>query len=267
MILNDILKKIESKYPLEIQYSWDNSGLNIGDKGQDVRNILLTLEITEKTVDEAIEKNIDLIISHHPFIFSKLNKINNDDIKGKLIYKLIKNSVSVYCMHTNYDLAFEGLNDYFMKLIGANTTSILEVEGSLNSYEDGNNYGLGRVGNLSKEVSIEGFISYLKEKLQISHLRYIGDENKRIKNIAVVTGAGAEFFEKAKDMGVDLFISGDMKYHQAMDALEMGISVIDCGHYGSEHIFVDSIKEFLENILEDVNLYKSENIINPFKEK
>ena len=267
MILNDILKKIENKYPLELQYSWDNSGLNIGDEKQDVKNILLTLEITEKTVDEAIEKNIDLIISHHPFVFSKINKINKNDIKGKLIYKLISNSISVYCMHTNYDLAFDGLNDYFMNLIGAKTENILEIEGSLGFYQNGRDYGLGRVGILEEEISVEEFILQLKNKLNIKHLKYIGDEHKKIRKIAVVTGAGAEFFEKAKAIKADIFITGDMKYHQAMDALEMGVSVIDCGHYGSEYIFADSIKDFLENILEEVTLYKSENIINPFKEK
>ncbi len=266
MILNDILKTVESKYPLSLQYNWDNSGLNIGDEDQEVKKIMLTLDVTEKTVDEAIEKNVDLIISHHPFLFSKINKVNKKDIKGKLIYKLISNSISVYCMHTSYDLAFDGLNDYFMKLIDAKTEEILDVEGRLDSYLEGRNYGLGRTGKLNQAMKIEDLINHLKEKLKIQHLRYVGQDNIEISTIAVVTGAGAEFFQKAKDIGIDLLVTGDMKYHQAMDAMEINMPVVDCGHYGSEHIFADSLIDFLESNLSEVDVIKSENIVNPFKE-
>lgn len=266
MILKDVLCKIESKYPLALQYSWDNSGLNIGDENQEIKRIMLTLEITERAVDEAIEKDVDLIISHHPFLFSKINKINKSDIKGNLIYKLISNSISVYCMHTSYDVAEDGLNDYFMNLMGIETSEILEVEGKIDSYLGGESYGLGRVGRLDKPVSVEEFIQKLKSRLEIENVRYVGREGKNIETVAVVTGSGAEFFEMAHKKGIDLLITGDMKYHQAMDAMEMGMSVIDCGHYGSEHIFADSIKVFLKESLENMEIIISENIINPFKE-
>lgn len=266
MILQDVLKTVENKYPLELQYSWDNSGLNIGDKSQDVKKILLTLEVTEKTVDEAIEKNVDLIISHHPFLFGKINKINKDDIKGNIIYKLIANSISVYCMHTSYDVASEGLNDYFMELMDITPEGIFEVEGSLSSYMEGEPYGLGRIGRLKEKTSVKDFIEILKKNLSIENVRYVGKLDKNIETVAVVTGSGAEFFEKAKSMGIDILITGDMKYHQAMDAMEMDMPVIDCGHFGSEHIFADSISAFLEKNLENVEIIKSENIVNPFIE-
>ncbi len=266
MILEELLSKIEKKYPLELQYSWDNSGLNIGDRSKEIKKILLTLEVTEKTVDEAVEKNIDLIISHHPFLFSKINQINKDQQKGKLIYKLIENSIAVYSMHTSYDLAFDGLNDYFFEILDVDVEGILEVESSLPSYQDGKGYGLGRIGSLKDEMEIGDFIIFLKEKLQIEHIRYIGDMNQKVKKIAVVTGSGAEFFERAKELGMDLLITGDMKYHQAVNAIEMGMPVIDCGHYGSEWIFADSIRVFLEENLNKIEILKSENILNPFKE-
>lgn len=266
MKLYTVLEIIEKKYPEYLQYNWDNSGLNIGDENSDIKKIMLTLEVTEKTVDEAIENKVDLIISHHPFLFSKINKINKNNIKGNLIYKLILNSISVYCMHTSYDLAMDGLNDYFFKLMGISNGSILDENYSNENYRNGESYGLGRVGNLEKSIKIEEFISQLKSKLNIENVRYVGKLDKMIKSVAVVTGSGAEFFEKAKELDIDILVTGDMKYHQAMDALEMNMSVIDCGHYGTEHIFADSIIEFLRENLREIDIIKSVNIIDPFIE-
>lgn len=264
MKLSKLLKRIEETYPLFLQYSWDNSGLNIGDLSQNVDKVLLTLEITEDTINEAIKNKVDLIISHHPFLFSKINKIEKGDIKGKLIYKLISNSISVYCMHTNYDIAFGGLNDYFMKIIGIEDSEILEIEGKNESYFGGKEYGLGRVGKLSKSVGCKAFVDILKEKLGIDSLRYVGNTDKRIEKVAVVTGAGAEFFENLIGSDIDALVTGDMKYHQAMDAASSGVVVLDCGHYGTEHIFADSIKEFLEANVKEVEFIISKNIVDPF---
>ncbi|MGL6104786.1 Nif3-like dinuclear metal center hexameric protein, partial [Romboutsia sp.] len=115
MKLKSLIKKIESKYPLDLAYDWDNVGLLVGDFDMDVKKVLVALEANDKVIDEAIENNINLIITHHPFIFKKMNKINTGDFKGKLIHKLIKNDMALYSMHTNFDIAFDGLNDYFME--------------------------------------------------------------------------------------------------------------------------------------------------------
>ncbi|MEG0249813.1 MAG: Nif3-like dinuclear metal center hexameric protein [Peptostreptococcus sp.] len=264
MKLYEVIDTINKKYPEYLQYNWDNSGLNIGDKDSEIKKIMLTLEVTESTVDEAIENNVDLIISHHPFLFSKINKINKNDIKGNLIYKLISNSISVYCMHTSYDVAIDGLNDYFFELMGISNEYILDESCTNENYRNGESYGLGRVGSLEETMKVKEFISKLKSKLSIKNVRYVGKLDKKIKTVAVVTGSGAEFFEKAKELDIDVLVTGDMKYHQAMDALEIKMSVIDCGHYGTEHIFADSIIGFLIENLKDIEISKSSNIIDPF---
>ena len=126
MKLRNLINKIESKYPTNLAYSWDNVGLLVGEYEQEVKKILVTLEANEKVVDEAIEKGVDLIITHHPFIFSKINRVNSGDLKGRLILKLIKNDISLYSMHTNFDIAKDGLNDYFMEIMGFENCEILE---------------------------------------------------------------------------------------------------------------------------------------------
>lgn len=130
MKLNDLIKKIENKYPLNLAYDWDNVGLLVGDFHSEVKNVLVSLEANEKVIDEAIEKNVDLIVTHHPFIFRKMNKINTKDLKGRLIHKLIKNDIALYSMHTNFDIAFDGLNDYFMEIMGFENSKILDVTSS-----------------------------------------------------------------------------------------------------------------------------------------
>lgn len=264
MKLQKIIDIVKNKYPEYLQYSWDNSGLNIGNQDNDIKKIMTTLEVTQETVDEAIEKNVDLIISHHPFLFSKINKITKNDIKGNLIYKLIKNDISVYCMHTNFDVALDGLNDYFLKIIEIENKGILDVIGKEESYLNGVEYGLGRIGILNQKMSAEDLVNIIKNKLNVSKVRFIGDLEKDVKNIAVVTGAGAEYFKMTKEMNIDILITGDMKYHQAMDALEIGACVMDLGHFETEYIFADSIMEFLKKNIDNVEVIKTNNLINPF---
>ena len=127
MKLKTLVKKIEAKYPLDLAYDWDNVGLLVGDFENNIQKVLVVLEANEKVIDEAIQNNVDLIVTHHPFIFKKMNKINTSDLKGKLIHKLIKNDIALYSMHTNFDIAFDGLNDYFMEVMEFTNSKILDI--------------------------------------------------------------------------------------------------------------------------------------------
>lgn len=264
MKLRDLINEIEAKYPLLLQYEWDNSGLNVGDENGDINSILLTLEVTEEVIDEAISKNIDLIISHHPFLFSKLNKLNNSDLKGRMIYKLIRNNISVYCMHTNLDIAYDGLNDYFLRLLNIEKSSILCYEGTHNDYLDNIPYGLGRISIFDKHTTVGEVFSILKNVLPTNDIRIIGNPDDIVTKFSVVTGSGAEFFSESYKNGCNLLITGDVKYHQAVDSIALGVNIIDCGHYGSEIIFNDLMYDFLTSKLDDMKIYKSETYKNPF---
>jgi len=273
MKLNSIIYEINKKYPENIQYDWDNSGLNIGKMDQDIKKIMLTLEVTSAIVDEAIEKDVDLIISHHPFIFSKINKIvvarDNDSIKSDLIYKLIKNDICVYSMHTSYDLADNGLNDYFLKLMGYKSDEILEVEGMADFCDVSTRttvskqYGLGRVVRLEEGLRTLDFLQNLKGILGVDDIRFVGDPMGHIKSFAVVTGSGAEYFSILKEKNIDLLITGDLKYHQAQDAKELGVMVADFGHFGTEDIFAESLVDFVKSIAKDCVVEISEVYNNP----
>lgn len=363
MLLKTLIKKIEAKYPLNLAYDWDNVGLLVGDFDMDVKKVLVVLEANEKVIEEAIENNIDLIITHHPFIFKKMNKINTQDLKGKLIHKLIKNDIALYSMHTNFDIAYDGLNDYFMKVIGLENSKVLEVTntevlyklavyvpnthvdkvknalsdagaghignyshcsfttngigsfkplentnpyignigevelveevkietivpqrilgGVISSmikshpYEEvaydiyklenkGNSVGLGRISKLENTLTLEELCKHIKDKLNMEYIRVTGNLADKISKVAVVTGSGADMFRKAQRNGADVLITGDMKYHDAQDALDLGMNVIDCGHFDTEDIFKDAIGVYLNNI-EEIEVIKSKINLNPFK--
>ena len=243
MLLKSLTRKIEKKYPLNLAEDWDNVGLIVGDFDMDVKKVLVSLEANEDVIDEAISKNIDLIVTHHPFIFGKINKINSGDLKGRLIQKLIKNDISLYSMHTNFDIAFDGLNDYFMEIMEFGNSKVLD--------------------KLDKSMTLESLSRKIKEKLNMKHIRVVGNLSTDITKVAVVTGAGSEFVKKAKRQGAEVLITGDVKYHEAQDALDIGMCIVDCGHFDTEDIFKNVMKRFLDEFSE-IEVIKSNVYLNPF---
>lgn len=255
MILKDLIKNIENKYPLDLAYSWDNVGLIVGDLDKKINKIMVSLEANENVIDEAINKNVDIIITHHPFIFSKMNKITTSDLKGKLLYKLIRNDIAVYSMHTNFDVSIDGLNDYFMEIMNFKNIEILDLN------EKG--CGLGRISNLDKELTLLELCKLVKDKFNVKKLNFCGDKNSKIKRVAVVTGSGSDMVKICIEKNVDVLITGDVKYHQAQDIVDLGFNLIDCGHFESEDIFKDCMSGFLKENF-NIEIIKSEINLNPF---
>lgn len=239
MKLTELIDKLNEKFPENICESWDNVGLLLGDKDKEVKKVLIALEVNSKAIDKAIQERVDIIISHHPLIFKSLKKITKDDMIGSRIMRLLKNDIAVYAMHTNLDSATGGLNDYVFKLLDLDAKRM---------YEDETKNRPLRYFNLTKKMTIEEMVEVVKEKLNISQLRVIYDEyytKKDIKSFALVTGSGMDFFNEVKDK-VDLFITADVKYHEAQDALEQGVSIIDFGHLESEVHTVDLLSNYLK---------------------
>lgn len=268
MRLQDLIIKIEKKYPRFLAESWDNVGLMIGDRNQDIQKILVALEINEAVVEEAIANRVDFIFTHHPFFFSKFNQITSDSIKGALSLRLIQNNIAVYSAHTNYDIAFDGMNDAFIQRIGYHPEEVFLPVASCEEWylkeHDHKTPGLGRIFTLKEAVTLAQFTTNLKNTLDMDYIRFVGDDNSLVKRVAVITGAAADMYSDAKDAGADVLISGDMKYHIAHDALDLGMNVIDCGHFETENLFRDSMREFLSSIC-SLTVLSSTTNLNPFQ--
>ena len=245
-ILNDIA-------PLSLQEEWDNSGMQIDCGSKEVSRVLLALEVTNRVIDEAKREKCDMIVCHHPLLFAPVKQITPDFTVGSYILRLIKEGISVYAAHTCFDKAPGGNNDYLMKAIGCNFPE--ELAG-----------GIARIGRLDKPVSFDEFISEVNAACGYEGLKIQGDSDREIRTFAVCTGAGGEYVYDAVREGADAYVSGDIKHHDAQAAKDLGICLIDAGHYGTEWQFVPNMAAQLRaDERFTAECLKSEAMANPFE--
>lgn len=341
----ELIEVMEALAPECLAESWDNVGLSVGDLQQEIRKILVALDVTEEVIEEAKSIGANLIVTHHPMLlFQKIKNIRKQTPLGRKLYTLIQNEIGVYSAHTNLDIAFGGTNDVLAELAGLEqiellqhtsaeelkklvvyvpadqmeqvrqaiceaggghignyscctfgaegTGSFLPLEGTnpfvgtqgnlekvkevrletivpeekldkviaamlqVHPYEEvaydiyaveqkGKQYGIGRIGNLKEAVSFQQFAENLRAKLQLDHMRLVGPANQLVKRVGLCTGSGVEFMEKARQLGADVYLTGDIKFHEAQKALEMGLCVIDVTHYASENLIVPVLQKYL----------------------
>lgn len=258
--------KIMDKYaPESLKESYDNVGLMVGNSQCEIDNILIALDCTLKVIDEAIENNCNLIITHHPLIFRKPNSITNDTLIGKKVIKLIKSDINVFSSHTNLDSTPNGINETITKLLNFNSYEIIETS-QLNE-----NAGIGRIINLDKELRLKELIDLVKNKLNIEQLRYCGDEDAKLKKIALINGSGQDYFAAAVAKGAQCIITGDTTYHYVSDYNEEGIAVIDAGHFGTEWPAMKIVQEYLNSEIKSLgfnnSIIMSKCSVSPYKFK
>ena len=257
MLLKEIKTKLDSILKPNLAYEWDNVGLGIGELNSEVNRILVTLEITQSVIEEAIIKKADLIITHHPLIFKPVKSIIDSDIQGNMILKLIKNSIGVYVAHTNFDILDGGLNDYVANLI-----ELQEVDKLAYDTED----GIGRCGFLPNPMNLIEFVNHIKTKLNIDEIRLIDGEKEIINKVGLVTGSGIEYALDAFRLNCDVYLTGDVKYHDAQDWLSKGMNIIDFGHYGSEIHFRENMIDLLKKEIDNRLVYLiSDALKDPFR--
>lgn len=363
MIHQAIFRELEGWAPKTFAYDWDNVGLQVGSISDKTEAVLVTLDVNDAVVDEAIRLGANVIVSHHPMLFKPLKTIDFNTPKGKLVRKLIKHDITVYASHTNLDIAEGGVNDLlaekigienvqpmvvtheeplyklavftpvdhvnevvdalseagaghignyshctfqapgtgtFKPLEGANPyigtqhkierveelkietivpetllKNVVEAMLKAHPYEEvaydiyplkneGKKYGLGRIGTLKEVVNFHQLIEMTKKGLDVRHVRYVGDLDKQVKRVAVLGGSGEKYIHKAKQLGADAYITGDVTFHQAQDAKDNGLALIDAGHY-IEQVMKEATKRFIEERFPSLNVYVSNVNTDPFQ--
>lgn len=266
VILKDIMDIMENIAPAKFKESYDNVGLMLGDKNASISSVLFTLDCTLEVIKEAIEKNCELIIAHHPILFLKPSNINEDTLIGKKLRMLIKNDINVYASHTNLDSVKNGLNDIVMKLLKYEAAEIMEVSGE---DKNGDAVGVGRIYKLPKAKSLKEVIEDCQKAFGMQHLRYSGEPDWEITKAAVINGSGEDYFSLAKKMGADCIITGDTSYHHVSDFFEEKIAVIDAGHFDTEWPAMKYFGREFEKIAKeramDLKVLISEKNKNPYK--
>lgn len=269
--VKDVADIIEKIAPVDLQEEWDNSGFQIKFADSCATRILTCLEMNMDILREASEKSCDMIITHHPLIFSGIKKIKSEDVSGNIIIHLIKRGISLYSCHTPFDKVKGGNNDVIADVIGL--TSLKNLEGKNVENPDKmvlrrSEFDIGRIGNFEKTLRVRDIAEKLCRNLEIDSrkIRISGDIDKEIKTAGICTGAGAEFAKVALSNGCGLFITGDIKYHEACEAASMGLAVIDAGHYGTEKTFGENMKSKLEKYLDGkAEIIVSSISTDPFK--
>lgn len=239
MKVHEIAALIENEAPSELAYPWDNVGILCGDRDKEVKKALVTLDVNEYTVNEAVSENCGMIISHHPILLNGIKRIDYSTSEGRMIKALIKNDIALFAAHTNMDTAENGINSALAKLFSLQNIKILE--------KNGENTGLGRYGNLTKSVTLKEFAKTVKTYLNTPFVRVSGNLDNIVKTVAVASGSCSDIIPEALKKGCDVIITADMKYHNAIENVESGIAVIDAGHYPTETIVMDIFEEILKN--------------------
>jgi dinuclear metal center YbgI/SA1388 family protein len=363
---HEIIQLFEQFSPKGYAMEGDKIGLQIGKLNNPVQNVMIALDVLEEVVDEAIEKNVQLIIAHHPLIYRPLQKIATDSPSGRIIEKLIKHDIAVYAAHTNLDVAKGGVNDMLADALQLSSTEVLyptfetvlkklavyvpeenaEVlkkalgdagagaignyshctfssagtgqfkpneeanphigqQGRLESvaevrietifpehlerrvlsamfknhpYEEvafdiyklenkGEVLGLGKIGEI-REMTLEEFAGHVKTTLEVDRVRVVGDLSSKVKKVAVLGGDGNKYFMSAKMKGADVYVTGDMYYHVAHDAMMAGLNIVDPGH-NVEKVMKKGVTKKLEMLCTEkgyeVSIFPSEIHTDPFQ--
>ena len=231
MQIKQITDYLESIAPLAYAESYDNSGLLVGNHKTSIRKVLLTLDCTEAVVEEAIRQKCQIIIAHHPIIFSGLKKLNGKSYVERVVMKAIKNDIAIYAIHTNYDNVSNGVNAMLCERLGVLDCRILAPK----ALQDTSQYhvGSGMVGRLRVPVGEQVFLKKVKKELNAGVIRHTALRDKPVETIAVCGGAGQFLLPYAIAAGADIYITSDVKYHEFFDA-DGAIILADVGHWESE---------------------------------
>lgn len=262
-ICKNVVDFMESIAPVREAEHWDNVGLLLGSLDKKVENMLLCLDVTTSVVSEALDKKVDMIISHHPIIFKELNRVLENEGKGKILYRLIKGDICVYSAHTNLDVAMEGVNKKLAEKLEID--NIKSLKGREQFYIKESYFGLGAIGELKVPMEFEDFIKHVKKKLNVMHVRTNMNVCKLIKKVAVFCGSFDDDIDIVIENNADVLVTGDLKYHTAMEALERNLCIIDAGHFNTENIIVPHLKNILDKEFPSLCVMCNNIESDPFK--
>lgn len=257
MRCDKIIESLERLSPSSFAESWDNVGLLAGRADKEVSRLCIALDATDEVIDEAVRVGADMLLTHHPLIFSPMKKITAEDFIGRRLIKLLQNDISYYAMHTNFDVM--GMADAAADELGLKDRQVLNI-----TYEDEiAKEGLGRYGRLIQIMTLEECASFVKETFELEHVKIYGEPDMPIEWAAVSPGSGKTMIKPAVSAGVEVLITGDIEHHEGLDAMAQGLAIIDAGHFGLEKIFIPYMKEYIRRELPQLTVFAAKEK-NPF---
>jgi dinuclear metal center YbgI/SA1388 family protein len=251
----DIIELMGVIAPARLAEAWDNAGLQVGHMDWQVETIWIALDPSPDVVSAACLNNIDLLITHHPLILNPLRSVDFGSAIGNSIQMAARKQLAIFAAHTNFDSAADGLNDALARQIGLSNLKILDkamdsVDGA--TLPPGNEtWGLGRIGDLATPQDLRSFALDIKKQLGLGNVRVAGDLSLTITRAAVCTGSGSSLMKTFLASDAQVFISGDLRYHDAKDTQNATKGLIDIGHFASEHLIIDVLAQKLSGLLKE----------------
>ncbi len=248
--VRDIIKVIEGFAPLSIQEKWDNSGLSIGSPDAEVSSVLLGLDCTPELVDEAVACGADMIVTHHPLIFSGLKRISPEDPVGNAVIKAVSAGIAVYAAHTTADKVLAGVSGAMAVRLGLENVQVLDPEEECT--------GLGVIGDFPSPMTASEALAYVKERFSLHVIRASRPVDGMIRRVALCGGSGSSLIGKAMSAGADLYITGDVSYHHFFTG--GNFMIMDIGHYESEKDIVPILFSLLKKNFPNFAVRITENV-------
>ena len=265
MTIEELLGILDELAPRTEQLGWDNSGLLIGHRDREVRKIYLAVDATEEVIRHAREFGADVLLTHHPLIFTKLSRVSDEDFVGRRVLELAEAGIALIAMHTNFDI--HGMREANDTKLGLHATGMAGDEagpgdalaGSAGACDASvgsagacgvevldDEDRIGSIAELRKAVRLDDYAKFVRDAFGLEGVRVFGDGTTSIRRVAVCGGSGKSEIETAIRKGADLLVTGDIDHHSGLDALEQGLCIIDAGHYGLEHVFMDYMRAYLK---------------------
>ncbi|MDO5538500.1 MAG: Nif3-like dinuclear metal center hexameric protein [Eubacteriales bacterium] len=260
MTVKELIQKIEAKFPLDKAAPWDNSGFQAGRKNKEVKKVYVALDATEEVIDDAVKWGADIIVTHHPMTMDGIKSVTSDTLKGRKYLKLLSHDVCCYASHTNYDIVeMASLAGSMMKLQKPEILDIAGVDQATAEY-----IGFGRAGSLVRPVTVRECGELVKTIFKLDNVKIFGDLDQVIQRVAISPGSGKSMIGPALKAKAQVLITGDIGHHEGIDAVDEKLAIIDAGHYGLEHIFIDHMAAFIQKEGKELEIRKAP-IESPFQ--
>ena len=243
MLLKQVIDIIESAAPRSQQEAWDNSGLQVGDLSREIHSVLLSVDVSEAVVAEAIKEGCDMILSHHPLLFHGLKQLVGSTPQERCVAEAIRHDIAIYSAHTSMDKVLRGVSGRMAEKLGLQDIRILVPD------EGDSNVGLGVIGTLPTALLWSGWLKHVQQVFGAEYVRYTEPVQPTIRRVALCGGSGGEFIRQAVEAGADTYLSADMKYHE-MQAAAGQIMAVDIDHWVSEHFTREIFAELLQGKVE-----------------
>lgn len=246
--IKDLYTYLDAAYPTSLSCAWDNDGLMLcGDREKEVKRVLCTLDVTEKTIAEAIDLGCDCIVSHHPMIFGKMASVTDGDVSGRRVITLLSNGITVMSFHTRLDAVDGGVNDVLCQTLGLTVTGKFGCDGE----------EIGRMAVCDTETTFPAFCARVKAALGTPCVHAVSAKHP-VSRIAVLGGSGKDDWEASLAAGADTYITGTMTYNALLDAKAAGLNVIAAGHFYTERPVMDVVAKTITDAFSDVEAVVSE---------